>query len=701
MTQLHCLHTPEASIVLEQDPKRGLVWRHCGLRADPENLPKASEGRGPASFTADRDIGMPLVPPAGLGWFGPAAVDVRDAAGAPVQFAATDWCREEDRDGALSLSLTDRVSGLVWLCSFTALHGGAIRVTTSLRNDGDTPVALAQLASLQLPLAASFAQLVSWRGRHNAELDECIEPLPDQRWEKIGRRGLSGHGGPPGLYVLGQGAGWHSGLTLAVQLEWSGDHELAIERDDEGYWTLSAAARLAPGEIVLQPGESFTAPAGLLAISGNGRNGAMAQMHAAVRGMLQWPGGAMTPRPVHLNSWEACYFDHDAARIAELARAGAGVGVERFVLDDGWFKGRRDDTAGLGDWFPDPQTYPDGLAPLAAKVEAMGMQFGLWVEPEMVNPDSDLYRAHPDWALALPGRERPTARNQLVLDMRRDDVRNYLLERLDAVLKSAPIAYLKWDHNRDHAPSGGSAQVRGTYALLERLRAAHPNVEIEGCAGGGGRSDAGLVPYIHRFWTSDNIDAVARVGMQRGFNAFLPPEIMGSHIGASPAHATGRRQAMAFRGAIASMGHLGVELDPAALEESDRDELARWIAFSKDWRHLLHGTDVALGEGADGLRWQAAGTPAHKLLHCIRTSPPRDRRPQPLALPFTASAKAWNVRLLTIAEEPGHGIPRSHLHHRMEHEPVRYSGSWLAHAGLPLPIQKAESVAIFEMKEVP
>ncbi|MCL4672960.1 MAG: alpha-galactosidase [Sphingomonadaceae bacterium] len=699
MSQIHALHTAEASIVLEHDPKRGMVWRHCGLRVDPGPLPKASESRGPASFALDRDIGMRLVPPAGLGWFGPAAVEVLDESGARIVFAP-DLCSVEARDGQLVVTEADPVTRLEWCSSFTALPGGAIRVATALRNRGDAPVTLAHLASLQLPLAASFRQVISWRGRHNAELNECTEDLPQQRWEKVGRRGLSGHGGPPGLYVLGNDAGWHSGMALAIQLEWSGDHALAIERDDEGYWTLSAAASLAPGEVVLVPGESFEAPAALLAISDRGRNGAMAQMHAAVRGMVRWPGGEMTPRPVHLNSWEACYFDHDADRIEALARAGADIGIERFVLDDGWFAGRRHDRAGLGDWFPDPQTYPDGLAPLATRIEAMGLQFGLWVEPEMVNPDSDLHRAHPEWALALPERDRPTARRQLVLDMRREDVRDYLFERLDAVLRSAPIRYLKWDHNRDHAPSSGAAQVRGAYALLARLRAAHPEVEIEGCAGGGGRSDAGLVPFVHRFWTSDNIDAVARVGMQRGFNAFLPPELMGSHIGASPSHATGRRQAIAFRGAIATMGHMGVELDPAALNEDDRHELRQWVAFTKDWRHLLHGTPVMLGDGPDGLRWQAAGTEEHKVLYCIRTGPALDRRPQPLTLPFAGSRGVWDVRMLALAEERGHGIPLSHLHERMKREPVRYSGSWLAQAGLPLPVQKAESVAIFELRAV-
>ncbi len=277
----------------------------------------------------------------------------------------------------------------------------------------------------------------------------------------------------------------------------------------------------------------------------------------------------MQPRPVHANSWEACYFDHDEERVVALAQACAALGIERFVLDDGWFRGRNDDRAGLGDWTSDPAKYPSGLEPLAGRIVAMGMQLGLWVEPEMVSPDSDLYRAHPDWALALPGRNRPTARSQLVLDMRRAEVRDYLFGALDALLRELPVSYLKWDHNRDLAPAGGAAQVLGTYALLARLRSAHPDVEIESCAGGGGRSDAGILPYTHRFWASDNLDAVSRVAIQRGFLAFLPPEVMGSHIGAIPAHATGRCQSLGLRAAVAMPGHFGIELDPRQLDDAE------------------------------------------------------------------------------------------------------------------------------------
>ena len=332
---------------------------------------------------------------------------------------------------------------------------------------------------------------------------------------------------------------------------------------------------------------------------------------------------------------------------------------------------------------------------LANRIKAMGMEFGLWVEPEMVNPDSDLYRAHPDWALHTKGRSQPTARNQLVLNLALPEARDYLFGALDRLLCDVPIAYLKWDHNRDLAPAGGRGQVLGTYDLLARLRGAHPTVEIEGCAGGGGRSDAGLAPYVHRFWTSDNIDAVSRVPIQRGFLNFLPPELMGAHVGASPAHATGRSQSLGFRAAVAMPGHFGVELDPRRLSDADRAELADWIAFYKAWRHLLHPGNTWLGEGADGLVWQAVGTAQEFLLFAVQPSPQQDRRPQPLRLPFLADAGQCTVELLRI----GGGLS-GHAAHRpaLFDSPRSWSGSWLAGAGLPLPPLKAESVAIFHGK---
>ena len=692
--RLASLHSAEASLVLECLPTGAPLWRHFGARVAADWLPPLADTRTAASFALDQDVPLATAPTPGFGWFGQAVLSLRWGGKAClVQFGPAEVTQLDD---AISIRLRDERAGVLLEQRITLTAGGAFLFDARIENTGPDVLNVDWLASALMPLAASSTGLVSWRGRHNAELQECAEPMPAQRWERAGRRGISGHGGPPGVVVLGEGETHHSGLVHALQLAWSGDSRIAVERDDEGFWVLSAGAALAPGEVELAAGESYTAPQAILAVTVQGRNGASAQQHAAVRAMVNWPGSAMRPRPVHLNSWEACYFDHGEARIGELAEAAAAIGVERFVLDDGWFKGRSDDTAGLGDWTCDPVKYPNGLKPLAEKVCTLGMEFGLWVEPEMVNPDSDLCRAHPDWVLAEYGRDRPTARNQLVLDLRRTAVLDYLFGALDALLREVPISYLKWDHNRDLAPAGGAAQVAGTYALLERLRSAHPQVEIEGCAGGGGRSDAGMARYVHRFWTSDNIDAVSRVDMQRGFLNWLPPEMMGAHVGACPAHATGRAQALGFRAGVAMPGHFGVELDPRKLCEPDRAELADWIAFYKQWRHVLHGGTTWLGKGADGLVWQAAGSADEFILFVTRMAPALDRRSQPLTLPFLADHAAINLQLLRIGGgKRGYPAASAPLYEAMRAAPQRFSGSWLAAAGLPLPPLKAESVAIF------
>jgi alpha-galactosidase len=697
VTRLACLHGEDTSLVLELTDSLGPLWRHWGARVAAPAVPPLADLRPAASFSFDGDVPFGPASCTGLGWFGPSAIEA-SRNGAPLDFAWTIESCDTSAD-RLTLRLRDHVARVVLEQRIVVEPGGAFRFAASVTNTGQKALTVDWLASAMLPLPADSSALVSWRGRHNAELVECRDPMPEQRWTREGRRGLSSHGGPPGVFVLGENAGWSSGEVRALQLCWSGDSRIAVERDDEGFWILSAGAVTLPGEITLQPGETRHAPDALAAFSSNGRNGAIGAFHAAVRAMIGWPGGAISPRKVHLNSWEACYFDHDASRIIGLAEQAASIGIERFVLDDGWFKGRNDDTAGLGDWTPDPLKYPDGLGPLARKVNDLGMEFGLWVEPEMINPDSDLYRAHPDWALASAGRARPTARNQLVLDMRRQDVRDYLFGCIDTVLREVPIGYLKWDHNRDLAPAGGADQVAGTMDLMHRIRTAHPGVEIEACAGGGGRNDAGWAPFVHRYWTSDNIDAVSRVSIQRGFLSFLPPEMMGAHVGASPAHATGRSQSMGFRAAVAMPGHFGVELHPGQIEAKDRADLAEWIAFHKQWRSLLHGGTVHMGEAADGVVWQAQGNARELLLFVTRCAPPHDRRPQPLRLPFVSGPSDCNVRLLRIAGGlHGHAAATTALHERMAAHSVTFDRAWLASNGLPLPAMKAESVAIFHLE---
>jgi len=363
---IFALHSPEASLVLEQSGD-ALLWRHLGLPVETTGLPPLASTRGAATFSLDEDVPFATAP--SLGWFGPLAVSV---AGRVLRWVVTDIVADEM---SLRVTLADSDTGLLLEHCFHVLPGGGFEISATLGNDGPVSVTIDHLASALLPLPTGLDRILSWRGRHSAEFVECVEPLPAHQWRRETRRGLPGHGGPPGLYLLGQGAGWDQGLTLAAQLAWSGDAALAVERDDEGRHFLSAG--MADG-LTLQPGERFEAPRLLLAMSGKGRNGAMQQMHGLVRASMDWPSGAMRPRPVHLNSWEACYFRHDESRILDLARAAAAIGAERFILDDGWFKGRNHDRAGLGDWTADPAKYPDGLKPLAQGVQALGLEFGLW-----------------------------------------------------------------------------------------------------------------------------------------------------------------------------------------------------------------------------------------------------------------------------------------------------------------------------------
>ena len=380
---------------------------------------------------------------------------------------------------------------------------------------------------------------------------------------------------------------------IGAHLAWSGDHETLVDRDADGRATLIMAPRLDGGEITLAPGDRFETPNGLVAMAAD-RSELAQNFHRYARSEILPDRSNWGPRKVHLNSWEALGFAMDEPNLMALADRAADLGVERFVLDDGWFGGRRNDRSSLGDWIVSPDVLPNGLDPLIAHVEGRGMDFGLWVEPEMISPDSDLYRAHPDWCLHIPGHERREQRHQLVLDLTQPVVGNHLFDVLDALLSAHRIAYLKWDHNRDLFPAAnadgpvGFRQTLALYALLERLRAAHPAIEIESCASGGGRIDYAILSRCNRVWASDNNDALERLRINRSWSQFLPLEVIGSHVGPSPNPITARRLDMDFRAKVAVFGHMGVEANPGAMDAEERDILAAHIAFYKGWRGLLH-----------------------------------------------------------------------------------------------------------------
>lgn len=673
------LHSPTCTAIWEVHPDEAPLWRYWGPRLPDGVVPPAPlrNERPEPSFSLHHDVPLSLFPGIGMGWFGAPALAAHRG-GRDWTHAAT-ACRVDTVSAdTLRFHLTDAVAGLT--IAITARLDPAsdvLTLSTTLTNAGEAVLEVGWLASACLPLPADAMQVLSCTGRHNGEFVAVQDTLTRSGWRRENRRGLTSHDAFPGAIVT-----CADGSAYGAQLAWSGNHIQSIDWIDDGrrQWLLGEG--LAPGEVRLNPGESITAPDVLATVSAQGMDGVSQAFHRAVRARMTWPGGAMTPRKVHLNTWEGFYFDHDLGALKDLADAAAAVGIERFVLDDGWFAGRHDDTSSLGDWWPDRDTYPDGLAPLADHVTGLGMDFGLWVEPEMVNPDSDLYRAHPDWALHVDGRPLLAARNQLVLDMGLAAVRDHLFEAIAALLRTLPITYLKWDHNRDltHAGNraGYRAQVLGAYALMARLRAAFPAVEIESCAGGGGRIDAGIVAHTHRFWTSDCIDAISRVGIQRGFLRFMPPELMGSHVGACPAHSTGRMQGMGFRSGVALPGHFGVELDVRHVPPADRAELAEAIARYKELRDRLHTGLVWQGEAGDHVVWQAHGTPRDLLLHVTRIAPTAWRHAPHLRLPMLDPACGYRVT-------------------GPDGTSIEAAGSWLIRMGLALPPMRGEAVLLYHV----
>ncbi len=475
---------------------------------------------------------------------------------------------------------------------------GVLRCAAQLINRHPAVCTLDHLAAPVLPLPVWASDHIDFSGRWAGEFMTRRAPLEIGAVVRENRRGRTSHDCFPGAMLASADASERQGEVMALHLAWSGNHARRIERLADGRGAVQFGELLLPGEVRLAQDQAYTTPTLFVAVGERGFNAVSQRLHEFVRTAIVDPCITARPRPVHYNSWEAIYFDHDPAVLADLATRAAALGVERFVLDDGWFGARRSDRAGLGDWTVSAAVYPDGLAPLIDHVRALGMEFGLWVEPEMVNPDSDLFRAHPDWVLALPGTAQVLSRHQLVLDLSKAAVCEYLFAQIDALLRDHPIGYLKWDMNRDiNHPGNGDghaavhAQTLALYALIDRVRAAHPDVEIESCASGGGRADYAILQRTQRLWTSDSNDAIDRLRIQRGASYFFPCALLGAHVGPRDCHITGRRISMAMRAGVALFGHMGLEMDLRELTEGEAGELAAAIALHKRHRALIHGGD--------------------------------------------------------------------------------------------------------------
>ncbi len=555
-----------------------------------------------------------LSPGQSEGWLGrPGLSGHRDGADSFPRFQVTGSTLTPEADGGTEfvVTATDQPAGLALTIWLRLEATGVLRISTAVTNIGSGRYTVDGLTAL-LPVPDEATEVLDLTGRWCRERSPQRQPFHQGSRVRESRRGRTGHDATLLLAAGQAGFGFRSGQVWAVHAAWSGNHVHLAERLPEGAGpggdrVIGAGELLLPGEIRLDPGASYRSPWIVFAWSDRGLDGVSSRLHRWQRAR---PGHPCRPRPLVLNTWEAVYFRHDDhATVMNLAEQAAAIGVERFVLDDGWFRGRRDDTAGLGDWFVDPAVWPDGLRPLADRVRELGMEFGLWFEPEMANPDSDLVRDHPDWLLAAAGRWPTPSRNQLVVDVANPQAYRYLLERLDALVGELDLAYLKWDHNRDlveaiHAGAPGvHEQTTAVYRLLDELRLRHPGLEIESCSSGGARVDLGILERTDRVWPSDTNDPLERQPIQRWTSTLIPLELIGAHVGPPVAHTTGRPSDLSFRCATALFGHAGIEWDITSATPDERAQLTEWAGLYRELRPLLHSGEVVRADQVEEGIW--------------------------------------------------------------------------------------------------
>lgn len=494
----------------------------------------------------------------------------------------------------LCVRLTDPVQDFfVTLCYRVTPEYDILERWLELENAGQATVSfeVCNFASLHLPQGANELTYVS--GTWAREFTTHRERLSAGTHIIDSRNLQTGHQSNPIFMINRPGHAWEdSGTVYFGALAYSGAWQIAVEQTPT--WAVRIHAGYHPFDFALDlaPGEKHITPALVCGVSPDGWGGASRRLHAFTQNRVLPRGSRL--RPVLYNGWEATYFDLSYERQAELARTAAAIGVELFCVDDGWFGARRSDRAGLGDWVVRADAFPEGLEQLALEVQRLGMKFGLWVEPEMVNPDSDLYRQHPDWVLHFPGRERTEARHQLILDFGREEVIEYLFARLDALVERYSIAFFKWDMNRLATEPGSVAgkaiwrkHVAGVYGIMDRLRQNHPALDIQSCSGGGGRIDLGILARTDQVWVSDNTDAFDRLRIQEGFSLAYPARCMEAWVTHEHNHITQRTTALGLRFDVAMRGALGIGASLTELSAAELAEYASYIAFYKRIRPVI------------------------------------------------------------------------------------------------------------------
>ncbi len=601
------------SVVVAPDPDGVPTMLHWGPdlgELTAEDLAGFASLHGPGRPHSALDVPryLGVVPDQASGFSGrPALEGLRvGSTAAALRPALREWEWHSDAGtgpggSTLVLDGADPEAGWQARVTLALTEAGLLRARTQVTNTAAGDLYLAGVHTV-LPVGAHATELLDLTGRWCKERTPQRHPWVQGAFVRTGRRGRTGHDATLLMVAGTPGFGFGHGEVWGVHTAWSGNPTTYAERTPEGECLLGGGESLEPGEVVLAPGESYDSPWLLGSWSGSGLDAMSARLHAWLRSQSPRTRGE---RKVLVNTWEAVYFKHELGRVAALADAAAEVGVERFVLDDGWFRGRTHDHSALGDWTVDQARWPDGLHPLIEHVHALGMDFGLWVEPEMINLDSDLAHAHPEWILR--GRpELPASwRHQQVLDLQCDQAYAYVRDSLLALLDEYDIAFLKWDHNRDliDVAHDGTPAVHGQtlafYRLLDELRAAYPELEIESCASGGGRVDAEVLTRTDRIWASDTIDAVERQHLQTWTSLLVPPELTGSHLGGPVAHTTGRSLTLGYRAATALLSHFGIEWDLTGLDDDGRAAVREWIELHKQIRPTLTTGALVHGDHPD------------------------------------------------------------------------------------------------------
>ena len=530
-------------------------------------------------------------------------------AGLPSTYAETD-----DEAETLEVDLADGPSGVVVTLSYTIFRDQpAIARSARIRNEGAAAVRLSCAMSLVLDLPDADWELVHLGGAWARENHLRSRSLVLGRQSISSSRGSTSHVHNPFLCLRRATTTEEQGEVVAVSLVYSGNFLAEVEVEPFGTSRVRIGIDPETFGWSLPPGAEFATPEAIVVATGDGLGSMSDAFHRLFRERLARGTWRDRPRPILVNNWEGTYFDFDEDRLAAMATVARDLGIELFVLDDGWFGKRDDDTTSLGDWFVDRRKLPNGIDGLARRIEGLGLRFGLWIEPEMVSERSELFAAHPDWAIGIPGRPRTEGRQQLVLDLSRGEVVDHLFGRISEILGSGPISYIKWDMNRwmtepwspalpaDRQGEFPHRYILGVYDLYERLTRAFPGVLFESCAGGGGRFDPGLLAYAPQAWTSDDTDAVERLRIQWGTSLPYPLSAMAAHVSAVPNHQVGRITPLATRAAVAFYGVFGYELDTTALTEAERAEVRDQIAFYREHRDVLQrGRFVRLRGPWDG-----------------------------------------------------------------------------------------------------